>query len=270
MEKQKIDKLLKLKDLYEKGILSKEEMEREKEKVLAPVLPENSSCQQQSESNEQNEVSLPEAETEQNTDSDIGIVNTPNIGTSKETKNNQSNIALYIFMSLIIVGLIILVAVNRHGSTESRDNYQDTIESYLYEAVDTVVIDSLESYEPYDTGDYDHSEQYIESWIEETYGTNSYLSIKFQDALTAQENAQGQGYLCGPDWNYWWWSQDPTGSFELLGVDDITEKSCTAYVVADGNRLYVKLTYYENSWHYDNFIGADDNCNYFNSIIEDL
>lgn len=196
---------------------------------------------------------------------------------SKEHKalaNDNTHTTVYILLGIIAVLCIAIILILAKGNNNKSGNdlYEktDSTENTYYspEEDDEVYSEIIEESD-FDESD-DHSEQYIKSWIEDTYGTYGFLSSRFQDALSARDNAQDQGYLCGPEWDYWWWSQDPSGELELLGVDDITSESCTAYVVADGNRMYVKLTYYNGSWHYDNFIGADDNCNYYNLILEDL
>lgn len=184
----------------------------------------------------------------------------------------DNKLMIILLSAVAIIGIIIIIMLAKGGNkmkgassnvsvdtTENDISYVDTDDDYYYDSDDELVSE-----------DDDHSAESIKSWVEDTYGSYSFLSSSFQQALSKQEQVQESGYLCGPDWNYWWWSQDPSGSLEVLDVDDITNESCTAYVVADGNRLYVMLTYYNGSWHYDNFIGADDNCNYYDMIIEDL
>ena len=57
MEQQIIDKLMEIKKLYEAGILTKEEMEAEKAKILSPTTSQNTKNEDNSES-KQSEVKV--------------------------------------------------------------------------------------------------------------------------------------------------------------------------------------------------------------------
>lgn len=131
MAKTNIEKLMELKQLYETGVLTKEEMEAEKAKILgnAPKEPESKDLSKEdghSESVQSQQVS------ENDTDS---------------VDNEESFFAkykFYIFGGLAVLAVILLYVVFS-GGKEDKPLYPD---GHPIEATDTLVLENLAEKEP--------------------------------------------------------------------------------------------------------------------------
>ena len=143
MEKQTIDKLMEIKKLYEAGILTKEEMEAEKAKVLHP-----------SETTEKQDEPVREQKKGQRNQGNDGSIN---------------KTLLWAALAVIVVLVIVLVAANNKSS-----NNNDS-PSYNEEYVDVDSCITDDSHESFDIGtgendvDYqERAENYIAGLSSET------------------------------------------------------------------------------------------------------
>ena len=121
MDQQEIDKLLEIKKLYEAGILTKEEMEAEKDKILRPATIVTESTEEQSASNDKS----------QQTTSNNNVGQKPGLSKDKT----------WIIVVSIIAVIIIIAIIIRNGKNPSNQVYDD---DYATEVVDSDTIAVVE------------------------------------------------------------------------------------------------------------------------------
>lgn len=156
MTQEQIKKLLELKELYEAGILTKEEVEEEKKKILntqrdEPVgeqlLPEQSSEAQENKS----DVVVEEDATPIMRHDESGFAfKQPKVkpqpettnGTTPSSQTNNRTALLGVFILIVISLIFIIIAVKCNGS--DNNDYDD--QTYPEEVVDSIedIVDSTE------------------------------------------------------------------------------------------------------------------------------
>ena len=221
MNQQTIDKLMEIKKLYEAGVLTKEEMEAEKAKILRPtsVASEKSNDKLQPNYNK---------------------------GTLKQGLSKDTNIWL-IAGSVVAVMLIVAIIIQNGRSSNSQTYYND----YAVADTDTAIVDDTD----YDTAVDDSQEQTPQSYADkaENYiggldtDTRVVASLTDDDrhcVYTLTEVEAGWGRV-----NSLYCHNLETGStnivnvpYKVEGEEDAGEQVADAKMV--GNNLYVVNTSY--------------------------
>lgn len=145
MNKEVLDKLMEIKKLYEAGILTKEEMEAEKNKVLHPkgILNDEPKAE---------EIEIAPDAQPLPTDSFGRVVVDEPVREQKQEEISQGNdgrsnkTLLWVALAVIVVLVIVLVAANNKSS-----NNNDS-PSYNEEYVDVDSCITDDSYEYFDMG----------------------------------------------------------------------------------------------------------------------
>ena len=221
MEKQTIDKLMEIKKLYEAGVLTKEEMEAEKAKILRPtsVAPEKSNDKQQPNYNK----------------------GTLKQGLSKDTK-------IWLIAGSVVAVMLIIAIIIQNGRSSNSQTYDN---DYAVADTDTVMVDDID----YDTAVDDSQEQTPQSYADkaENYiggldtDTRVVASLTDDDrhcVYTLTEVEAGWGRV-----NSLYCHNLETGSTNLVlvpykveGEEDNGEQVADAKII--GNNLYVINTSY--------------------------
>ena len=221
MEKQTIEKLMEIKKLYEAGVLTKEEMEAEKAKILRPtsVAPEKSNDKLQPNYNK----------------------GTLKQGLSKDTK-------IWLIAGSVVAVMLIIAIIIQNGRSSNSQTYDN---DYAVADTDTVMVDDTD----YDTAVDDSQEQTPQSYADkaENYiggldtDTRVVASLTDDDrhcVYTLTEVEAGWGRV-----NSLYCHNLETGSTNLVlvpykveGEEDNGEQVADAKMI--GNNLYVINTSY--------------------------
>lgn len=222
MNQQTIDKLMEIKKLYEAGILTKEEMETEKAKILRPISPVAS------ESKKETVASNPSTSK-----------GTLKQGLSKDTK-------IWLIAGSVVAVMLIIAIIIQNGRSSNSQTYDND-----YAVADTVMIDDTD----YDTAVDDSQEQTPQSYADkaENYiggldtDTRVVASLTDDDrhcVYTLTEVEAGWGRV-----NSLYCHNLETGSTNLVlvpykveGEEDNGEQVADAKMI--GNNLYVINTSY--------------------------
>ena len=139
MEQQTIDKLMEIKKLYEAGVLTKEEMEAEKAKILRPISSVTS------ESKKETVVSndKPQPRTSKGTLKQ---------GLSKDTK-------IWLIAGSVVAVMLIIAIIIQNGRSSNSQTYDN---DYAVADTDTVMVDDTD----YDTAVDDSQEQTPQSYAD--------------------------------------------------------------------------------------------------------
>lgn len=248
MEQHIIDQLMEIKKLYEAGILTKEEMEAEKAKVLHPttVVPKNNEEQiapcdvpQQAISNNNNEEQIDSADVPHLTISD---------NNNKEPKSEVLKNRVWFLVGSVVVILIFFVTISQNGKCSSSQTYDD----YVIEDPDTIaVVEDADEEVAMDYGQEQTSQNYDERAEEYISGLDTetrVVAILTDDerhcVYTLTEFEAGWGRL-----NSLYCHNLETGStnlvivpYKVAGEEDNGEQVADAKMV--GNNLYVINTSY--------------------------
>lgn len=157
MEKQTINKLMEIKKLYEAGILTKEEMEAEKAKVLHP----SETTDKQGEPGVEETEIAPDAQPLPMDNTGRVVFDEPVIEQKKEQRNqgNDGSInktLLWTALAVIVVLVIVLVAANNKSS----NNNDSPSYNEEYVDVDSCITDY--SHESFDIGTGENDVDYQE------------------------------------------------------------------------------------------------------------
>lgn len=139
MEKQTIDKLMEIKQLYEAGILTKEEMEAEKAKILHSS---DGKTDKQDEPNVEETESAPDAQPLPMDNTGRIVFDEPIREQTKVQRNpvNDGSInknLLWVALAVVVILVIVLVAVNNKSS--NKNDYTSNNEEYV--DVDSCITD---------------------------------------------------------------------------------------------------------------------------------
>ena len=225
MNQQTIDKLMEIKKLYEAGILTKEEMEAEKAKILHPTSVASESKKETVASNDK-----PQQRTSKGTLKQ---------GLSKDTK-------IWLIAGSVVAVMLIIAIIIQNGRSSNSQTYDND-----YAVADTVMIDDTD----YDTAVDDSQEQTPQSYADkaENYiggldtDTRVVASLTDDDrhcVYTLTEVEAGWGRV-----NSLYCHNLETGSTNLVlvpykveGEEDNGEQVADAKII--GNNLYVINTSY--------------------------
>ena len=227
MEQQTIDKLMEIKKLYDAGVLTKEEMEAEKAKILRPTSVASESKKETVASNDK-----PQPRTSKRTLKQ---------GLSKDTK-------IWLIAGSVVAVMLIIAIIIQNGRSSNSQTYDN---DYAVADTDTVMVDDTD----YDTAVDDSQEQTPQSYADkaEDYiggldtDTRVVASLTDDDrhcVYTLTEVEAGWGRV-----NSLYCHNLETGSTNLVlvpykveGEEDNGEQVADAKMV--GNNLYVVNTSY--------------------------
>ena len=254
MDKEIMDKLMEIKKLYEAGILTKEEMEAEKAKILSPTTLPNTKNEDSSES-KQSDVKVNASDKKKSETHDVTIVHvskkakerqqkiksTPRKGLSKDTK-------IWLIAGSVVAVMLIIAIIIQNGRSSNSQTYDN---DYAVADTDTVMVDDTD----YDTAVDDSQEQTPQSYADkaENYiggldtDTRVVASLTDDDrhcVYTLTEVEAGWGRV-----NSLYCHNLETGSTNLVlvpykveGEEDNGEQVADAKMI--GNNLYVINTSY--------------------------
>lgn len=228
MNQQTIDKLMEIKKLYEAEILTKEEMETEKAKILRPISPVASESKKETvASNDKPQPSTSKGTLKQ--------------GLSKDTK-------IWLIAGSVVAVMLIIAIIIQNGRSSNSQTYDN---DYAVADTDTVMVDDID----YDTAVDDSQEQTPQSYADkaENYiggldtDTRVVASLTDDDrhcVYTLTEVEAGWGRV-----NSLYCHNLETGSTNLVlvpykveGEEDNGEQVADAKMI--GNNLYVINTSY--------------------------
>lgn len=228
MNQQTIDKLMEIKKLYEAGILTKEEMETEKAKILRPISPVASESKKETvASNDKPQPSTSKGTLKQ--------------GLSKDTK-------IWLIAGSVVAVMLIIAIIIQNGRSSNSQTYDN---DYAVADTDTVMVDDID----YDTAVDDSQEQTPQSYADkaENYigglDTDTRVAASLTDddrhcVYTLTEVEAGWGRV-----NSLYCHNLETGSTNLVlvpykveGEEDNGEQVADAKMI--GNNLYVINTSY--------------------------
>lgn len=138
MNQQTIDKLMEIKKLYEAGILTKEEMEAEKAKILHPTSVASESKKETVASNDK-----PQQRTSKGTLKQ---------GLSKDTK-------IWLIAGSVVAVMLIIAIIIQNGRSSNSQTYDN---DYAVADTDTAMVDDID----YDTAVDDSQEQTPQSYAD--------------------------------------------------------------------------------------------------------
>ena len=227
MDKEVMDKLMEIKKLYDAGVLTKEEMEAEKAKILRPTSVASESKKETVASNDK-----PQPRTSKGTLKQ---------GLSKDTK-------IWLIAGSVVAVMLIIAIIIQNGRSSNSQTYDN---DYAVADTDTVMIDDTD----YDTAVDDSQEQTPQSYADkaENYiggldtDTRVVASLTDDDrhcVYTLTEVEAGWGRV-----NSLYCHNLETGSTNLVlvpykveGEEDNGEQVADAKMI--GNNLYVINTSY--------------------------
>ena len=227
MDKEVMDKLMEIKKLYDAGVLTKEEMEAEKAKILRPTSVASESKKETVASNDK-----PQPRTSKGTLKQ---------GLSKDTK-------IWLIAGSVVAVMLIIAIIIQNGRSSNSQTYDN---DYAVADTDTVMVDDTD----YDTAVDDSQEQTPQSYADkaENYiggldtDTRVVASLTDDDrhcVYTLTEVEAGWGRV-----NSLYCHNLETGStnivnvpYKVEGEEDAGEQVADAKMV--GNNLYVVNTSY--------------------------
>lgn len=227
MDKEVMDKLMEIKKLYDAGVLTKEEMETEKAKILRPTSVASESKKETVASNDK-----PQPRTSKGT---------LKLGLSKDTK-------IWLIAGSVVAVMLIIAIIIQNGRSSNSQTYDN---DYAVADTDTVMVDDTD----YDTAVDDSQEQTPQSYADkaEDYirgldtDTRVVASLTDDDrhcVYTLTEVEAGWGRV-----NSLYCHNLETGSTNLVlvpykveGEEDNGEQVADAKII--GNNLYVINTSY--------------------------
>lgn len=227
MNQQTIDKLMEIKKLYEAGVLTKEEMEAEKAKILRPTFVASESKKETVASNDK-----PQQRTSKGTLKQ---------GLSKDTK-------IWLIAGSVVAVMLIIAIIIQNGRSSNSQTYDN---DYAVADTDTAMVDDTD----YDTAVDDSQEQTPQSYADkaENYiggldtDTRVVASLTDDDrhcVYTLTEVEAGWGRV-----NSLYCHNLETGStnivnvpYKVEGEEEAGEQVADAKMV--GNNLYVVNTSY--------------------------
>ena len=227
MDKEVMDKLMEIKKLYDAGVLTKEEMEAEKAKILRPTSVASESKKETVASNDKPQPSTSKGTLKQ--------------GLSKDTK-------IWLIAGSVVAVMLIIAIIIQNGRSSNSQTYDN---DYAVADTDTVMVDDTD----YDTAVDDSQEQTPQSYADkaENYiggldtDTRVVASLTDDDrhcVYTLTEVEAGWGRV-----NSLYCHNLETGSTNLVlvpykveGEEDNGEQVADAKII--GNNLYVINTSY--------------------------
>lgn len=143
--------------------------------------------------------------------------------------------------------------------SESSDEVEDTYsnESYYYTSDDSY--EEEENYQAEDVQEEVDLDEIVD-WVKATYGNDRYLSQLFKNVLKVCEDTyRNTGSLCGPDFSYWWWNQDPDEVLSVVQAKMVGDNQIMVEVEADGTTVFLQIIKENGNWVYNDFYDIDLN-----------
>ena len=254
MDKEAMDKLMEIKKLYESGVLTKEEMEAEKAKILFPTSSQNTKNGNGSES-KQSDVKVNTPDKKKSEVQDVTIVYVSKKAKEKQQKIKSTpqkglseNARIWLIAGIVVAVMLIIAIIIQNGRSSNNQTYDN---DYAVADTDTVMVDDTD----YDTAVDDSQEQTPQSYADkaENYigglDTDTRVVANLTDderhcVYTLTEVEAGWGRV-----NSLYCHNLETGSTNIVNVPYKVEgEEETGEQVADarmvGNNLYVVNTSY--------------------------
>lgn len=254
MDKEIMDKLMEIKKLYESGVLTKEEMEAEKAKILSPTTSQNIKNDNNSES-KQSDVKVNASAKNKPEAQEVTIVHVSKKAKEKQQKIKSTprqglseNARIWLIAGSVVAVMLIIAIIIQNGRSSNSQTYDN---DYAVADTDTVMVDDTD----YDTAVDDSQEQTPQSYADkaENYiggldtDTRVVASLTDDDrhcVYTLTEVEAGWGRV-----NSLYCHNLETGSTNLVlvpykveGEEDNGEQVADAKII--GNNLYVINTSY--------------------------
>ena len=254
MDKEIMDKLMEIKKLYESGVLTKEEMEAEKAKILSPTTSQNIKNDNNSES-KQSDVKVNASAKNKPEAQEVTIVHVSKKAKEKQQKIKSTprqglseNARIWLIAGSVVAVMLIIAIIIQNGRSSNSQTYDN---DYAVADTDTVMVD----YTDYDTAVDDSQEQTPQSYADkaENYigglDTDTRVVASLTDderhcVYTLTEVEAGWGRI-----NSLYCHNLETGSTNLVlvpykveGEEDNGEQVADAKII--GNNLYVINTSY--------------------------
>lgn len=254
MDKEIMDKLMEIKKLYESGVLTKEEMEAEKAKILSPTTSQNIKNDNNSES-KQSDVKVNASAKNKPEAQEVTIVHVSKKAKEKQQKIKSTprqglseNARIWLIAGSVVAVMLIIAIIIQNCRSSNSQTYDN---DYAVADTDTVMVDDTD----YDTAVDDSQEQTPQSYADkaENYiggldtDTRVLASLTDDDrhcVYTLTEVEAGWGRV-----NSLYCHNLETGSTNLVlvpykveGEEDNGEQVADAKII--GNNLYVVNTSY--------------------------
>lgn len=254
MDKEIMDKLMEIKKLYESGVLTKEEMEAEKAKILSPTTSQNIKNDNNSES-KQSDVKVNASAKNKPEAQEVTIVHVSKKAKEKQQKIKSTprqglseNARIWLIAGSVVAVMLIIAIIIQNCRSSNSQTYDN---DYAVADTDTVMVDDTD----YDTAVDDSQEQTPQSYADkaENYiggldtDTRVVASLTDDDrhcVYTLTEVEAGWGRV-----NSLYCHNLETGSTNLVlvpykveGEEDNGEQVADAKII--GNNLYVINTSY--------------------------
>lgn len=254
MDKEIMDKLMEIKKLYESGVLTKEEMEAEKAKILSPTTSQNIKNDNNSES-KQSDVKVNASAKNKPEAQEVTIVHVSKKAKEKQQKIKSTprqglseNARIWLIAGSVVAVMLIIAIIIQNGRSSNSQTYDN---DYAVADTDTVMVDDID----YDTAVDDSQEQTPQSYADkaENYigglDTDTRVVACLTDddrhcVYTLTEVEAGWGRV-----NSLYCHNLETGSTNLVlvpykveGEEDNGEQVADAKII--GNNLYVINTSY--------------------------
>ena len=256
MEQQTIDKLMEIKKLYEAGILTKEEMEAEKAKILSPTTSQNTNNDDNSES-KQSDVKVNASDKKQYDAHDVTIVHVSEKAKERQQKIKSTprkglseNARIWLIAGIVVAVMLTIAIIIQNGRSSKSQTYDN---DYAVADTDTAMVDDTDYDTAVDVDDNqeqtpqnyaEKAEDYIGGLDTDTRVVASLTDDERHCVYTLTEVEAGWGRI-----NSLYCHNLETGSTNLVlvpykveGEEDNGEQVADAKMV--GNNLYVINTSY--------------------------
>lgn len=257
MDKEIMDKLMEIKKLYEAGILTKEEMEAEKAKILSPTTLPNTKNEDSSES-KQSDVKVNASDKKKSETHDVTIVHVSKKAKERQQKIKSTprkglseNARIWLIAGIVVAVMLTIAIIIQNGRSSNSQTYDnDYVDSVAVDSTgvddtnyDTAVdVDDNEEQTPQNYAD--KAENYIGGLDTDTRVVASLTDDERHCVYTLTEVEVGWGRI-----NSLYCHNLETGSTNLVlvpykveGEEDNGEQVADAKMV--GNNLYVINTSY--------------------------
>ena len=256
MDKEIMDKLMEIKKLYEAGILTKEEMEAEKAKILSPTTLPNTKNEDSSES-KQSDVKVNASDKKKSETHDVTIVHVSKKAKERQQKIKSTprkglseNARIWLIAGIVVAVMLTIAIIIQNGKSSNSQTYDN---NYAVADTDTAMVDDTDYDTAIDVDDNeeqtpqtyaDKAENYIGGLDTDTRVVASLTDDERHCVYTLTEVELGWGRV-----NSLYCHNLETGSTNLVlvpykveGEEDNGEQVADAKMV--GNNLYVVNTSY--------------------------
>lgn len=256
MDKEVMDKLMEIKKLYEAGILTKEEMETEKAKILSPTTSQNTKNDNSPESR-QSDVKVNAPDKNKSEVQDVTIVHVSKKAKERQQKIKSTprkglseNARIWLIAGIVVAVMLTIAIIIQNGRSSNSQTYDN---DYAVADTDTVMVDDTNYDTAVDVDDSqeqtpqnyaDKAENYIGGLDTDTRVVASLTDDERHCVYTLTEVEVGWGRI-----NSLYCHNLETGSTNLVlvpykveGEEDNGEQVADAKLI--GNNLYVINTSY--------------------------